>query len=598
MHGALAEATDPERRPRSPRLAPRAGRAGPRTRRSPPSSSARPAARRPAAASRRPPRSWSARPTLTPDPARRAARARSRPRRPSSTPARSTRRSSCSPPREAGPLDELQARAACERLRAQIAFAAAPRRRRRRRCCCDAAHARSSRSTRRWRARPTSRRSARRSSPAGWRAPALRRASPRPPARAPRPEPPARRATCCSTASRSRFTEGYAAGGAGAAGARSSAFSPRATRRGRRLRGSGWRRRVAAVDAVGRRGLARAGHPPACSSPATPARSASCRSRSTSAPAVACTPASFAAAAALIEEADAITAATGTAPLGLRRAGARRLARRRSRGAGADRRRHRATRPPAARGGRRPAPSYATAVLYNGLGRYDDALAAARRGVRARRPRRRATGRSSSWSRRPSRTGERRGRRATPCERLEERTRASGTDWALGIEARSRALLSEGEAAERALPRGDRAARRARALASELARAHLLYGEWLRRESRRRRRARAAAHAPTRCSPRSAPTAFAERARRELLATGETVRKRTRRDARRAHRRRRRRSPGSPATGARTRRSARELFISPRTVEWHLRKVFTKLGISSRKGLRDALSDARTAVPA
>ena len=125
-------------------------------------------------------------------------------------------------------------------------------------------------------------------------------------------------------------------------------------------------------------------------------------------------------------------------------------------------------------------------------------------------------------------------------------------------------------------------------LRGELARAHLLYGEWLRREGRRidaREQLRTAARA---CPPRSACEAFAERARRELLATGEKVRKRTdeTRDELTAQEeqiaRLARDGLTNPEIGAR-------LFLSPRTVEWHLQKVFTKLGISSRMGLHDAL---------
>ena len=173
-------------------------------------------------------------------------------------------------------------------------------------------------------------------------------------------------------------------------------------------------------------------------------------------------------------------------------------------------------------------------------------------------------------------------------ERLSLSTRAGGTNWALGIEARSRALVSEDDAAE-ALYREavDRLGRtRVRV---ELARAHLLYGEWLRRESRRmdaREQLRNAHEMFTAMGI----AGFAERARRELLATGETVRKRspetrddlTAQEAQIA----RLASDGrtNPEIGA-------ELFISPRTVEWHLRKVFAKLDVSSRKQLRGVLPD-------
>jgi DNA-binding CsgD family transcriptional regulator len=172
---------------------------------------------------------------------------------------------------------------------------------------------------------------------------------------------------------------------------------------------------------------------------------------------------------------------------------------------------------------------------------------------------------------------------AAPLERLKEISRASATDWALGVEARSRALVSEGDDADRLYRESIDRLSRTR-LRVPLARAHLLYGEWLRREGRRvdaRERLREA-HA---LYSDMEMEAFAERARRELRATGEHVRKR---------------NPGTgndltaqeaeivrlvgegwtnPEIGA-------QLFISPRTVEWHLRKVFTKMGISSRKELR------------
>jgi DNA-binding CsgD family transcriptional regulator len=236
---------------------------------------------------------------------------------------------------------------------------------------------------------------------------------------------------------------------------------------------------------------------------------------------------------------------------------------------------------------------YATAVLYNGLGRYGDALAAAERacehddlgflgwslvelieaGTRAGRPE-------------PA---------AAALARLEERTSASGTDWALGIQARSRALLSEGRAAERLYREAIERLARTR-IAIHLARAHLLYGEWLRREGRRldAREHLGAAHEQL---TGFGAEAFAERARRELAATGQVVRRReveVRDDltaqelqiARLAERGR-----TNPQIGA-------ELFLSPRTVEWHLRKVFGKLGISSRRELRDALPQRGEALPA
>ena len=236
---------------------------------------------------------------------------------------------------------------------------------------------------------------------------------------------------------------------------------------------------------------------------------------------------------------------------------------------------------------------WATAVLYNSLGRYEDALAAARR---ARTESHEQL--FSKWSaveliEAATRIGVREDV-ADACERLTETTRASGSDWALGIEARSRALLSDNDDADRLYREAiDRLGRtRVRV---ELARAHLLYGEWLRRERRRvdGREQLRTAHG---MFVAMGAEGFAERARRELAATGERVRKRTvetrdeltpqeaqiARLARDGH--------TSPEIGA-------QLFISPRTVEWHLRKVFAKLGISSRRELRKALPDAaQTAV--
>jgi DNA-binding CsgD family transcriptional regulator len=174
-------------------------------------------------------------------------------------------------------------------------------------------------------------------------------------------------------------------------------------------------------------------------------------------------------------------------------------------------------------------------------------------------------------------------------------TRASGTDWALGVEASRRALLGDGTSAEdlhrEAIERLGRTKMRV-----ELARARLLYGEWLRREGRRvdaRAQLRTAYEALTAMGA----DAFAERARRELLATGETVRKRTVETladltAQEAHIAR------LAAQGLTNPEIGAALYISPRTVEWHLRKTFTKLGISTRRELRRALAVAvRTPVP-
>jgi DNA-binding CsgD family transcriptional regulator len=167
-------------------------------------------------------------------------------------------------------------------------------------------------------------------------------------------------------------------------------------------------------------------------------------------------------------------------------------------------------------------------------------------------------------------------------DQLDERTRASGTDWALGVRARSAALLSDRNAAEALFREAIERLGRSR-IAVHLARAHLVYGEWLRRENRRvdSREHLRAAHDTF---GRIGAEAFADRARRELLATGETARRRidemrdvlTPQEAQIA--RLARDGLSNPDIGA-------QLFISPRTVQYHLRKVFAKLGISSRNQL-------------
>jgi DNA-binding CsgD family transcriptional regulator len=174
---------------------------------------------------------------------------------------------------------------------------------------------------------------------------------------------------------------------------------------------------------------------------------------------------------------------------------------------------------------------------------------------------------------------------AAALDRLSERTQASGTDWALGIEARCGALLSDDESLYRASI--ERLARSRAAL--ELARSRLVYGEWLRRENRRTD-AREVLRAAHESLSQMGAEAFAERARRELLATGGTVRRLTAdtRDALTPQElqvaRLARDGHTNPEIGA-------QLFISPRTVEYHLRKVFRKLEVSNRRELRDALAN-------
>ena len=238
---------------------------------------------------------------------------------------------------------------------------------------------------------------------------------------------------------------------------------------------------------------------------------------------------------------------------------------------------------------------WASAVLGNSLGRYEEALAAAEQGSEYPDDLGLATWSMVELIEAAARTGLPE-RAAGAMRRVSATTRASGSDWALGIEARSRALLSEGESAERlyceAIERLGRIGVRV-----ELARAHLLYGEWLRRENRRvdaREQLRGAYEMLTAMGI----AGFAERARRELLATGETVRKRTIETAGQLTPQEAQiaRLAGQGLTNTEI---GGELFLSPRTVEWHLRKIFIKLGISSRRQLSWARpGTGRVAVPA
>jgi DNA-binding CsgD family transcriptional regulator len=228
---------------------------------------------------------------------------------------------------------------------------------------------------------------------------------------------------------------------------------------------------------------------------------------------------------------------------------------------------------------------WAIALLHNGNGRYAEALAAARQGGEQ------DDAGLFAWTLvELIEAGVRSGATdaaSAALDRLSARTQASGTDWALGIEAGSRALLSDGRDAEPLYREAVERLGRTRGVV-HLARAQLLYGEWLRRENRRvdaREQLRAAHDTFSRIGAE----AFAERARGELLATGETAPRRTAetrdvltpQEAQIARMARDRQT--NPEIGA-------QLFISPRTVEYHLRKVFTKLDISSRKELRGALA--------
>jgi DNA-binding CsgD family transcriptional regulator len=224
---------------------------------------------------------------------------------------------------------------------------------------------------------------------------------------------------------------------------------------------------------------------------------------------------------------------------------------------------------------------WVTAALYNGHGRYDDAFAAAEQAATDPHELWFATFAVVELIEAASRSG-RTERAAEALELLSESTRASGTPWALGVEARSRALLDQGEAAE-ALYREAIDRLQPTRLRLDLARAHLLYGEWLRRE-RRRIDAREELRAAHDLFCDFGMEAFAERARVELQATGERARGRTvdTLDQLTPQEVQIARMAGSGNTN---REIAAQLFISPSTVEYHLRKVFRKLDVKSRTQL-------------
>src|SRR5499425_793574 len=292
----------------------------------------------------------------------------------------------------------------------------------------------------------------------------------------------------------------------------------------------------------------------------------------------------FGAAAGLIEEANAITAATGSASLGYismilaawRGGETRALELIKA-----------LVRDATARGGGRVLGLawYATAVLHNGLGGYEAALAGARRACEYE-----DLG-FFGWSLAELvEAGARSGasdEASAALRQLSERARTAGSEWALGIQARSRALLSDGPAADTLYREAIDRLGRSR-IAVHLARAHLVYGEWLRREQRRVE-AREHLRAAHNMFGRFGAEAFAERARWELRATGETVRKRTV-DTREALTVQEAQVARLAAEGHTNPETGAQLFISPQTAEYHLRKVFSKLGISSRRQLRHSLA--------
>jgi len=233
---------------------------------------------------------------------------------------------------------------------------------------------------------------------------------------------------------------------------------------------------------------------------------------------------------------------------------------------------------------------WATAVLCNSLGRYAEALASAQQASEDS-----PADLFANWAVAElieAATGSGVPELAAGAlQRLSATARASGTDWALGVEARSRALLSEGENAETLYREAIDRLGRTR-VRMELGRAYLLYGEWLRRANRRID-AREQLRLAHQMFAAMGADGFAERAAREQRAAGERVRKRT---------------TGTPAQltareaqiarladdGLSNPEIAAQLFISPRTVEYHLRKVFTKLAISSRNQLHGALANTRS----
>jgi DNA-binding CsgD family transcriptional regulator len=238
---------------------------------------------------------------------------------------------------------------------------------------------------------------------------------------------------------------------------------------------------------------------------------------------------------------------------------------------------------------------YATAILHNGLGNYRNAAAAAGRAS--------AVGELviSPWAlcelAEAAARSHQPGPAAVAAGQLAEMAEASGSNWARGAAARSRALLSEGSDADEQYREAIELLSRTR-VAAHLARAQLSYGEWLRRENRRID-ARIQLRPAFEAFASMGAHAFADRTRRELRATGERARERA--DDTRTDLTPQEEEIARLAREGRTNQEiGTQLFIGARTVEWHLRKVFSKLGISSRRELDQALSqrERRPGAPA
>jgi DNA-binding CsgD family transcriptional regulator len=231
---------------------------------------------------------------------------------------------------------------------------------------------------------------------------------------------------------------------------------------------------------------------------------------------------------------------------------------------------------------------HVTAVLYNGLGRYTEAVAALRRQAVDPSYRDGSPRPMAELVEAAVRSGELQ-LAGLAFDRLAETTSAAGTDWALGIEARSRALLSDGEVAEdlyrEAIQRLARTSIRV-----QLAGAHLLYGEWLRREARLQLRT------ALEMFTSMGTEGFADRSQRELLATGERARKRSveTRDDLTPQEMRIARLAGDGLTNAEI---GARLFVSQSTVAYHLRNMFAKLNIASRHQLAEIVTDGSNAQP-